>query len=300
MKLDKLLDNKICQIYSISEPSKAFKAKYPSKFIIIYLSGTNDIFIDNTDELDVSEIMSNDGCVYIFTYHKTVPNRILSAIVAFSKNVKIYTAQGSNVACLDQYYIKEATNMKSQPQVVMAVYPRNKIVPPLFNRPVIIRANIKKLQLDNIAEQVCEIVNQTILAKSQNSDNFTVEDWVNDFIIHPFATAYGACVVYPKHISDNTVTKLMHCKPLDINILYDVRAKSYAEELKVFTILGEAFNGKNMYVTVYDTYNNTLDKIKRQLDAQNLHYTEPNQYSIVTKYENMKAINVKYALNDFL
>ena len=52
-------------------------------------------------------------------------------------------------------------------------------------------------------------------------------------------------------------------------------------------------------VTIYDTYNGLLDKIRNACNKQKLKYTEVNKYSISIKYNVLNKLNIEYDLTDF-
>jgi len=261
MRLDKIYDGKLFQVYSIKNPSKEFKESHPFNYIILSID-SDCITLDEDNMIDGNYIGVADGCTYIFTYKTALSKKIISDLNDFSKLVKI-NDRGSCAMCLDRYFnikpqqvknnntnadscakncaknnaknnvndvkncancnnscakncAKQIINTTVKPKlkksyVVMAVYPRLNKVSPLFNRPIIINATAKKLQFDNLSKQICGIVNDSIKEKSTQI-KMTCEEWLNDFIQHPFMTINTTCVSYPKHIDDNSVNKIIKCK----------------------------------------------------------------------------------------
>ena len=62
MKLEKVFDHSVCQIYTIQDASKVFKTKYPSKFIVVHNSSAG-IVVNLLDSLTMDDIMLIDGCM---------------------------------------------------------------------------------------------------------------------------------------------------------------------------------------------------------------------------------------------
>jgi hypothetical protein len=294
MKLEKIIDSRICQMYSITDASPAFREEYPHKFIVITIDPSGPM-VENVNELNVEDMLLFNACTYIFTYKHNISKRFIEGIDECDKWVK-YTQMTNTCACLDRYYI----DSKDKINVIMSVFPRYNIVSPAFNNNIVIRASSKKLNLDALGDQICEIVNETLAAKVKNSTKVTTEEWLRQFIASPFVTPMQTCCIYPKTIEDKTFTRQSKCKITDLVVLYDVRAKNYNEEFKLYSAIGEAFDKKNSVVTVYDSYNGCLSKIKDELDKHKLSYSVLNSYSISTKYENLKKIDVTYQLTDFI
>lgn len=294
MKLNKLVDTRSMQVYSISDASKEFKKMYPLNYIVLTIDDSG-MTVDNTNELNVEELLFYDACSYIFTYKSTLSKKITESILECDKLIR-YTNDTNSTACLDRYYI----GANNKINVIMSVYPRYNMVSPMFNNNIVIKASSKKLKLDSLGKQVCSIINQTLAEKNKQSSKMTVEDWLKEFIIHPFVTPLRTCCIYPKVIDDKVLHKQYKCKISDLIVLYDARAKNYNEEFKLFTAIAEAFDSKDPTVTVYDSYNCCLNKIIKELEKHNMKYTMLNDYSLETKYKNLKQLNITYQLTDFI
>ena len=291
MKLSKIYNNPTLQIYSISNPSKDFKKKYPGKFIITMIT-SEGLIIDNPNILEIDEILAYQAVAYIFTYNEKLPGKVLDYLSSAAPEHKCGN-WSTSPACLDRYYTEEFN-------VVFEIYPKDNIVSPLFNRPVTLRISDSKLKYNQLARQLITAANNILLEKAKTSKDITVEQWVLNFIEKPFMTPDHTCVIYPKTISDTSITNVKQLQKNDLIIRYDVRAKSHEDEVKIFSAIGEAFESSENMVTVYDTYNGLLEKVKKELDSKKLKYKVLHQYAITTKYSNLKKLNIEYDLTDFL
>ena len=288
MWLDKLYDNKLYQVYSIHEASKEFREKYPSKFILVYCTQSG-FYVDKVDELSMEDLIIDGGCLYMFTYQAKLPKKILGAL---DTDVKL-PEQRTFSACLDQYYEKSIG-------AIFEVYPAFNQVSPLFNQSIVIRAPIKKLKMDGLATQLIDIVSDVFKSRAEEFKDITVEDWLESFIQTPFSTYFNTCVIYPQRIDDKSLLKYKKLTPNSLIITYDARAKNYNEEVTLFATIGEAFEKKDTWVTVYDSYNGLLKKVTNALDKGNLKYKRLNEFSITVPYKHLKEINITYELTDFL
>ena len=291
MWLEKLFDNVLYQVYSIHEPSETFKEKYSSKFTIVYCSSSGS-FVQPLDEISLEDLVIDDGCVYMFTYHKTLPKKILSLFEQVSEKIKL-PQQKTFSACLDKYYEKNIG-------VIFEVFPGFNQIPPLFNQSVIIKAPIKRLKFDNLSEQIVGIIEEVFSARIQEFSELTVEAWVEDFIHNPFTSYYNTCVIYPKLIDEKSLKKKKKLSSNNFIVTYDVRANNYEEESKLFAAIGEAFEKKNTWVNVYDSFNGMLSVIIKKLDEKKLQYKQLNEFAITLPYQNLKQIEMKYDLTDFI
>ena len=270
--------------------SKEFSTRHKKKFIIVNRDGT---FEKNT--LNPNELYG--GPTYVFTTVNKIPKKITERLDEIDLNMfpKGIENNGSMLTCLDQHYTSPDIN------TILDIFPRMNIVHPLFNTDIVIKTNIKKLQLDNLEEQICDILNQVLKNKIKAvSSNLTVELWLENFIANPFWNAYDTIVKYPKEITDSSLSKLIKIKPTDIFVRYDARASTYEKEMELFQSIGEAFEKPSSYVTIYDTYNGLLKKITKELDDNGLKYDKVNDYAIRTQYKNIKEITLRVDLSDFI
>ena len=293
MKLNKIIDGDNIQAYHISNPSKIFKRRFPKKYLI-HVIVNNSIVNVNLDIIP-NDFIYNVPTGYIFTYEKTLPKFLLTKIEKDDFGNTFPT-------CLDVYF-NTKDNDKKKTDLIISCSAKYDIMPSWFNRDLIVRCNSGTLS-DNLKSS--SAIRKNILKiMNESSETYKcTEEWLLSLLDNTPLNFVDLPIRYPNTITDEIVSKKNNCDSKIIDSMffgYDFRAEDYEHENKFISLFESAFENLNRYVTVYESYNGIVGKIKSALNkSKKIKYKSQTKYSITLKLKDLRDLNVEYQLNDFI
>jgi hypothetical protein len=151
------------------------------------------------------------------------------------------------------------------------------------------------------AKTVVKIVNANLQPEE------SVEKWVLSVLRNTPLNAHGCPNSYPKNISEKTLKARSSINQNQIFVEYDIRLidrvnNIYKIENAYINLIEDGFE-KNKLITVYNTFNNILDEIKKRAKQKRIKITEgrcgDELEFIKIKFYDFRALGIKYDLTDF-
>jgi hypothetical protein len=136
----------------------------------------------------------------------------------------------------------------------------------------------------------------------------SVEKWVLEVLRNTPINAHGCPNSYSKNISEKTLQSRASINQNQIFVEYDIRLfdrvnNIYKIENAYINLIEDAFE-KNKLITIYNTFNNILDDIKKRAKHKRIKVVEKRSAnneleSIKIKFYDFRALDIKYDLTDF-
>lgn len=281
MKLRKIISTKLLQCYTIINPSKSFKEKFPKKYIYMLSINSNNILIENTNSLYLFMLYSNVSG-YIFTYEKSI-------IIKSPKDIN------HNIPKIFSKYFAESNYVSNdKPCPILSVSP---IVtcPPLITKPIVIelktyekglnKSQFKKVILNEITETI-----ESNLIKINN-----VEDWIKLILVDKPFIDDEYPFIYPNTINNKCFTSKWKLRLFDMYARYDYKPFSRNEEIEFIKLVDSLFINPNQFINIYDTFSNVRERIKKNIK----NYKEHDNY-ISVKYKDLCDSNIEFTIGDFI
>lgn len=138
-----------------------------------------------------------------------------------------------------------------------------------------------------------------IIRNFLSSKKYTVESWVRDVMFNFPVTPNGFPIRYPSSITNENVNGT-NINYRDLFIEYDYRAGSIDREIQFVTRLEEAFEDPNYIVTIFESYNGVLSKIKKELKKRNHRWEDVDEFAIRVKLRHLRDAKVTYQITDVM
>ena len=281
MKLRKIISTKLLQCYTIINPSKSFKEKFPKKYIYMLSINSNNILIENTNSLYLFMLYSNVSG-YIFTYEKSI-------IIKSPKDINY------NIPKIFSKYFGESNYIvNDKPCPILSVSPMV-TCPPLITKPIVIelknyekglnKSQFKKVILNEITETI-----ESNLIKINN-----VEDWIKLILVDKPFIDDEYPFIYPNTINDKCFTSKWKLRLFDMYARYDYKPFSRNEEIEFIKLVDSLFINPNQFINIYDTFSNVRERIKKNIK----NYKEHDNY-ISVKYKDLCGSNIEFTIGDFI
>lgn len=284
MKLKRIINNDNLQGYSIKNPSSKFKSMYPNKYIFVINSNGN-VVIDNVNSIPIIFAMQKI-IGYIFTYADSFPDFM-------NCNSVKYTDVGNTFpSCLDEYFIKNDDKV----DLILSCKGNNNEVPLQFIKTIVIRCNSEEFMKNNLKTSILKIANNVL--EDNKIDN--VEDWLKNIINDAPFNNNEFPYKYGKTISNKKLKEKSKLTKDNIFIEYDLRAKSYEHENNFICELENEFETKDTKITLFNTYNDILSEVRKQLDEKKLKYDVLDANSISVNIKYLRKLDIEFQLNDFI
>jgi hypothetical protein len=152
------------------------------------------------------------------------------------------------------------------------------------------------------AKTVVKIVNTNLQLQD------SVEKWVLAVLRNTPLNAHGCPNSYPKNISEKTLQSRPSVSQNQIFVEYDIRLidrvnNIYKIENAYINLIEDGFE-KNKLITIYNTFNNILDEIKKRAKHKRIKIVEGCSKEgelefIKIKFYDFRALDIKYDLTDF-
>lgn len=227
MNIKKIVDYDNVQCYYISNPTKAFKKRYPKKFILS-LDSMGKHVVMNVDSLP-SNLSYFPPIGYIFTYSNTVPKLIMNSSIS-------YEECGSTMPrCLDSYFVASNTKNTDEIDLILSCSCKNDISPPGFIENIIIRSN-SNILIEAKSKQVRNR-KYTAIKRNRNPAKSIIKD-------NPYISVLGT----PDEGKDNEES-VYH--PPRVNtkcIKYEVKPSALNLRNNIMTLIVEYLKQKNYTV----------------------------------------------------
>ena len=304
MKLQKILNKDSIQGYQIISPSKEFKKKFPKKFI--YSLMINDKLLTGCNSTLPILIQLPITRGFIFTYNNKLPKTI-------GFNDKDILQNSTYPECLDQFYPSSNNDI----DLILKCLPKQTLeITPAFNEELVIRTNSLRMfkrkdyndaisNPKNIDKEIQKNIMELINTNLKKYDN--VEEWIE----HVIKKCPTGCDGYPvkffneitKSNLNNSVTKNQ------VFVTYDYRPykwgnsfdTDYKFENLVSVAIEDAFESPDLNITIYNNYNNIINRMKEILDKDKLPYKYDNKKnSISLDLKTLRKLDMEYQLTDFL
>jgi hypothetical protein len=268
MSLSRILNGTTIKGYKLNKISKSFKKKYPKRYILSLLIGENHQTL-NVDQIP-SQLLFYNPVGYIFSYGNLIPSFI-------SRTIQTPNIGNTFPVSLDQY-------LNNESDIAFQIQATNEEVSPMFTSDLIIRGNLK------ISNNLEEFFKENLI-KHPSLESF-VEDIIENIPLNCFMFPLN----YPKVITMKNLNK-----PTSLNkmiIGYDFRVKTYDEEFSFINSIERKFENPKQRITLYQTYNNLLDKIKNKLKESE--YKIINEDSIELNLETFWKLDIEYQITDLI
>lgn len=288
--------------YTIENPSKEFKKKYPKKYIIasIYY---NRVF--NEDSIEECQI-NTKYISYLFMYGKPLYGKQLNYIYSSSnldldleKSSKKYIVRAIPVD-LSEFFIGEPNDV----DVLLKISPNTQITDPRFFNTIIFRTKTEELSSINLKPVLKSKLNK--LFTDLYFDKFnTTEKWLTEFLNEVPSDLNDEPYKFPKILDDELFKKPIKVKLNDFAIGYSFRNNTI-DQVEMVKKIETSFIKLNKFITIKNNYNNIAKKIMNQAKKNNIDFdieyskNSKDIISIKLLTNDFYKLNLKFKITDFI
>lgn len=293
MKLTKIIDGDIIQLYNITNTDDKWNKKYPKKNVcVIYDINNKIVYIENVDIVPIFKLI--DKISYIFSKQ---PIKQLEKSFKFMQNIKSHDAvvkrcgfNGVNSELLTNEYNAVVSLMS------LNQYEYN---PTYLTQEIFIQSNYDELIKINDYQKIFKKI------VDKHCDQFKYNHFV-DFIEelkNNFPLNYGGSIRRFVDIIDNKTLTNYNNNKVNYYIGYDCRASTTDDEIKLSQhIENNTYKLNKDYVFVYETYNNSMKKIKDICKKENIEFKDIHKHCIKVSNNDYNKLSTKLisTLSDFI
>lgn len=294
MKLTKIIDSDITQLYNIQNADDKWNKKFPKKNVcIIYDFNNKSVYVENVDVIPVFKLI--DKLSYVFSKQ---PAKQLEKSFKFMQYmntndniIKRCGFNGVNSELLTNGYNAVISLMSLKQYEYSPLY---------LPQEIYIRCDYDKLINLNDYQN---IFNKIVVKHCEQYKLKHVIDFIEE-LKNNFPLNYGGTVRRFVNIIDNkALTNNEINDDIKYYIGYDCRTATTNDEIKLSQhIENDIYNIKNECVYVYETYNNPMKTIKEICKNENIKYKDIHKHCIKINNDDYNKLSTKLTatLSDFI
>lgn len=318
MELHKVIDESLLQIYNIVKPDKQWKSVFPYKYVYVYYDiMNNNVFIKQSNDFDIYKLLDictnpmSNYFAYMFTTESISKlKRLTSCLYDMKSKDK------------NKYYVDKTCGLNpANPElftkdnnVMFNVLSKDNFeYPPTFiHEHIYVLSNYDEIINENkkaFNKCINNIVNKDIDKQIESNKHSKYNSLFVKFIIdlkNNFPLNYNGSIrrFSNKITSKDFITKgTNNNETLKFYIGYDSRdIDSQKENSLVKTMETITDTNKNIWMIIYETYNNPIKNIIDVCNKNNIEYKIVNKKSILirnNKYSDL-AKHLITSISDFV
>lgn len=298
MQFKKIIDGEIIQLYTIVKPNDKWNKLYPKKYVcVIYDVNNKNVSIQNVDSVPIFYLM--DKYCYIFSKQ---PSQQLKKTFGFMKDIHINDNNNIIKKCGFNSVNPELLT-KDYNSVMCVLSLKNQEYPPTYlTQDIYIQSNYNEMITINDYQKV---VNKIV---NKHNKQFKINDFV-DFIKQlqiNFPLNYGGSIrrfhdTITKESFKNVINKQK--QQYEYYLGYDCRDITDDNEIELAKHMEQSvYLSNNDYTYVYETYNNSMSKIKQICKDNNINYKQIHKHCISVNNDDYNKLSTKLTatLSDFI